>query len=135
MIMGCYGIGVTRTVQAVIEQNFDKDGIVWPASVAPCQVTVLPLDAAKSPECAAATDKLVAELEARGIDVLVDDRDERPGVKFKDADLIGCTIRVVVGNRSLQQGGVEVRVRKTGESSLIPVDVAAEQISEMLKGL
>jgi prolyl-tRNA synthetase len=96
---------------------------------------VLPLDAAKSPECAAATDKLVAELEARGIDVLVDDRDERPGVKFKDADLIGCTIRVVVGNRSLQQGGVEVRVRKTGESSLIPVDVAAEQISEMLKGL
>lgn len=135
MVMGCYGIGVTRTVQAVIEQNFDKDGIVWPAAVAPCQVTVLPLDAAKSPECAAASDKLVEELEARGIDVLVDDRDERPGVKFKDADLIGCTIRVVVGNRSLQQGGVEVRVRKTGESSLLPVETAAEQIAEMLKGL
>jgi prolyl-tRNA synthetase len=133
--MGCYGIGVTRTVQAVIEQNFDKDGIIWPASVAPCQVVVLPLDAAKSPECAEAADKLVKELEDRGIDVFVDDRDERPGVKFKDADLIGFTIRVVVGNRSLQQGGVEVRVRKTGESSLLPVETAAAQIADMLKNL
>ncbi|MBO7299641.1 MAG: proline--tRNA ligase, partial [Kiritimatiellae bacterium] len=98
-------------------------------------VVVLPLDAAKSPECAEAADKLVKELEDRGIDVFVDDRDERPGVKFKDADLIGFTIRVVVGNRSLQQGGVEVRVRKTGESSLLPVETAAAQIADMLKNL
>ena len=130
-IMGCYGIGVSRTVQAIAEQNNDKDGIVWPASVSPCQVALLQLDA-KSEACTAAVDELEAKLEAAGVDVLVDDRDERPGIKFKDADLIGCTVRVTVGARSLEKGGVEIRLRKTGETQLVPVADAPAKIRELL---
>lgn len=133
MVMGCYGIGITRTVQAVVEQNFDADGIIWPASVSPFQVALLPLDANKDEASRVAAETLERALEARGIDVFVDDRDERPGVKFKDADLIGFTIRVVVGTRSLQKGGVEVRVRKTGESKIIPLDEAPEAIANLLQ--
>lgn len=121
MVMGCYGIGVTRTMQAVIEQNFDENGIVWPASVSPYQVTLLELDAKKDENCRIVTENLEKELEENGIDVFVDDRDERPGVKFKDADLIGCTVRVVVGKRALEKGGVEVHIRKTGETRIIPL--------------
>ena len=130
--MGCYGIGVTRTVQAIVEQNFDKDGIVWPASVSPFQVVLLPLDATKDESCRQAAEELERALEARGIDVFVDDRDERPGVKFKDADLIGCTVRVVVGTRGLEKGGVEVRLRKTGETSLVPIADAPAAIAALL---
>lgn len=132
MVMGCYGIGVTRTLQAVVEQNFDKDGIIWPVSVAPYSVVVLPLDAEKDPACAAAAERIVKDLESAGIDVIVDDRDERPGVKFKDADLIGFPVRVVVGTRSLGKGGVEVRMRRTGESVTVPPESAAQRVSEML---
>ena len=132
MVMGCYGIGVTRTVQAIVEQNFDKDGIVWPASVSPFQVVLLPLDATKDESCRQAAEELERALEARGIDVFVDDRDERPGVKFKDADLIGCTVRVVVGTRGLEKGGVEVRLRKTGETSLVPIADAPAAIAALL---
>ena len=132
MVMGCYGIGVTRTVQAVVEQNFDKDGIIWPASVSPCQVALLPLDAGKDEACRLAAEQLERDLESAGIDVLVDDRDERPGVKFKDADLIGCTLRVVVGSRSLEKGGIEVRVRRTGETTLVPLTDAVATIKSLL---
>ena len=132
MVMGCYGIGVSRTVQAIVEQCNDKDGIVWPASVAPFQVALLPLDATKSDACREAAESLEKELEAAGIDVLVDDRDERPGIKFKDADLIGCPVRVVVGARSLEKGGVEIRSRKTGETQLVPVAEALAAIRKLL---
>lgn len=135
LIMGCYGIGVTRTVQAIVEQNADAEGIIWPASVSPCQVALLPLDAHKDERCRQTTDALEKDLEALGIDVLVDDRDERPGVKFKDADLIGCTLRVVVGTRSLEKNVVEVRVRKTGETTLIPIAEAGETIRSLLNSL
>ncbi len=132
LVMGCYGIGVTRTVQAIVEQNFDKDGIIWPASVSPCQVVLLPLDAHKDENCRQVADALEHELQANGIDVLVDDRDERPGVKFKDADLIGCTVRVVVGSRSLEKGVIEVRERKSGETKLVPVAEAIHAIKALL---
>ena len=134
MIMGCYGIGVSRTVQAVIEQSHDKDGIIWPASVAPYQVCISLLDPDQA-EVAAVADKLEAELEAVGVDVIVDDRAERPGVKFKDADLIGFPVRVVVGAKGLANGGVEVKRRDQDKSQMkivAPAEAAAA-IKELLK--
>ena len=127
MIMGCYGVGVSRTLQAVIEQCHDKDGIVWPASVAPYQVIVENLDPDRE-EVTKVADELEAALEAKGIDVLVDDRAERPGVKFKDADLIGFPVRVVVGAKGLANGGVEVKRRDEDKSKtrvVAPAEAAA----------
>ena len=127
MVMGCYGIGVSRTVQAVIEQCHDKDGIVWPAAVAPFQVVIDLLDP-KDEAVAKVAAELEAQLEAAGIDVLVDDREERPGVKFKDADLIGFTVRVVVGAKGLAKGGVEVKARRDPKEAMkvvAPADAVA----------
>lgn len=132
IVMGCYGIGVTRTLQAVVEQNFDEQGIRWPVAVAPCEVAVLLLDAS-DPECAAAADRLERELGARGFDVLVDDRAERPGVKFKDADLIGFPCRVVVGAKALKKGGVEVKSRTSDAVEIIPVESASDAIAARLR--
>ena len=133
MVMGCYGIGVSRTVQAVIEQSHDKDGIVWPASVAPYQVVIENLDPDKA-EVTAVADELEAKLEATGIDVLVDDRAERPGVKFKDADLIGFSVRVVVGAKGLANGGVEVKRRADDKSKtkIVPVEEVADTVKALL---
>lgn len=110
-VMGCYGIGVTRTLQAIIEQCNDKDGIVWPLSVAPYQVCITPL--AVTPDSAAMqlAEKFYAELTAQGVEVILDDRDERPGVKFKDADLVGFPIRIAIGEKSLAKGEVEIKPR------------------------
>jgi prolyl-tRNA synthetase len=127
MVMGCYGIGVTRTLQAVIEQNRDPQGIVWPASVAPYAVGVLSLDP-RDATAAAAAAGIERDLEAAGIDVLLDDRDERAGVKLKDADLIGFPFRVVVGTRSLSRGGVEIKARGAASADLVPADRAAAEI-------
>lgn len=132
MFGGCYGIGVSRTVQTIAQLNNDKDGIIWPTSVSPFQVALLALDT-KDETCTKVVDALEKSFEENGIDVLVDDREERPGVKFKDADLIGCTVRVVVGSKSLQKGGVEVRSRRTGETQLVPVDNALEAVRAILK--
>jgi len=115
MVMGCYGIGVTRTIAAVIEQNFDADGIIWPWPVAPYHVHLVSLDASK-PEIAEVANRLEAQLEAAGFDVLHDDRDGlSPGVKFKDADLLGMPVRVVVGAKGLKDGIVELRNRRSKE--------------------
>ncbi len=133
MVMGCYGIGVSRTVQAVIEQSHDKDGIIWPAAVAPFQVVIDLLDPTDEAVAKVAAD-LEAGLEAQGIDALVDDREERPGVKFKDADLIGFTVRVVVGAKGLAKGGVEVKARcdpKEAMKIVAPADAIAV-IKELL---
>ncbi len=129
MIMGCYGVGVSRTLQAVIEQSHDKDGIIWPASVAPFQVVIENLDPDKD-EVTAIADKLEADLEAKGVDVIVDDRAERPGVKFKDADLIGFPVRVVVGAKGLANGGVEVKRRDQDKSQtkIVAPESAVEAI-------
>ncbi|MCX6935286.1 MAG: His/Gly/Thr/Pro-type tRNA ligase C-terminal domain-containing protein, partial [Verrucomicrobia bacterium] len=119
MVMGCYGIGVTRTLQAVIEVHQDKDGIRWPAAVSPYTVMLVTLDLADT-AVKEATDQLIQSLEKAGIDYLWDDRDERPGVKFKDADLLGFPWRITVGAKAVAKGGVEVKCRRTGAMEMIP---------------
>jgi len=133
MVMGCYGIGVSRTVQAVIEQSHDDNGIVWPSSVAPFQVVIENLDPADA-EVTKVADSLEADLEKSGVDVIVDDRQERPGVKFKDADLIGFPVRVVVGAKGLANGGVEVKRRCDDKSKtrVVPVAEALSAVREVL---
>ena len=128
-IMGCYGVGVTRTLQAVIEQSHDKDGIIWPASISPYQVVIDLLDPEDESVSKVAAD-LEAELESKGVDVIVDDRVERPGVKFKDADLIGFSVRVVVGKKGLEKGGIEIKRRSEDKSQMkiVPPAEAAAAI-------
>jgi prolyl-tRNA synthetase len=113
-VMGCYGIGVTRTLQAVIEQSNDKDGIIWPVSVAPYTVCITPLGVAPDGPVMQLAEKIYAELIARGVDVILDDRDERPGVKFKDSELVGFPIRIGIGEKSLARGEVEIKSRQVG---------------------
>ncbi len=130
MVMGCYGIGVTRTLQAVVEQSNDENGIVWPVSVAPYAVSLLLLDPG-NPEVVEAASKLEKELEARGIDFLTDDRVERPGVKFKDADLIGCPFRIVAGAKALAKGCFELKVRGQKESQMVAVAEIADTVARL----
>ena len=130
MVMGCYGIGVTRTLQAVIEQRHDDDGILWPVAVAPYSVCVLVLRPADA-QSAQVTHDLVEALQCSGLDVLVDDRDERPGVKFKDADLVGFPVRVVIGERSLSAGNVEVKLRSEKTAEQFGIGDAAERIAAL----
>lgn len=127
-VMGCYGIGVTRTLQAVIEQNFDKDGISWPISVAPYHICVTPLNVAPESEPMKWAERYYAELSSAGIEVLLDDRDERPGVKFKDSELIGIPIRLSIGEKSLAKGVVELKRRNGELVALKPEDAVAEAI-------
>ena len=115
MVMGCYGVGVSRTMAAAIEQNFDEHGIIWPAAIAPYTVVIVPINA-KDAEQMEIAEKLYEELKAAKIEVLLDDRKERAGVKFKDADLIGYPLRITVGPKAVNEGTVEVKVRRTGEA-------------------
>lgn len=133
-VMGCYGIGITRTLQAVIEQCHDKDGIVWPMSVAPYQVLLTPLGAPGSATMQLA-EALYQELTAAGLDVLLDDRDERPGFKFKDADLIGIPLRVSVGEKSLAKGEVELKARGSALQAVRKEDAAARVIAHVREAL
>lgn len=133
-VMGCYGLGISRTVAAIIEQHNDDDGIVWPASVAPFDVQILAVNM-RSDDIRAAADALYEELTSLGLDVLYDDRNESPGTKFKDADLVGVPLRVTVGDRGLKKGVVETRVRRTGEQSEIPLRNAGAAIEEAVRGL
>ena len=119
MIMGCYGIGVSRIVAAAIEQNHDERGIVWPASMAPFQLAIIPLNMQKSPEVASCAEELYAALLAAGVDVLMDDRNERPGVKFADMELVGIPHRIVIGDRALADGKIEYKGRRDSESLLV----------------
>ncbi len=126
MIMGCYGIGIGRTVAACIEQNFDDNGIIRPMSLAPYSIIITPVNINEK-NVMKASEKIYSELVACGEEVILDDRDERAGVKFKDADLIGIPLRIVVGPKNLAQGHVELKIRKTGESRLYATgDVVAE---------
>ncbi len=133
-VMGCYGIGVTRTLQAVIEQCNDKDGIIWPLSVAPYQVCLTPLAVAPDAAVMKLAEQLYAQLAAKGVDVILDDRDERPGVKFKDADLVGFPIRVNLGERSMAKGEVEIK-RRGGDLLAVKVDQARDKVLELVAGL
>ncbi|GAA0682669.1 proline--tRNA ligase [Marinobacterium maritimum] len=126
MSMGCYGIGVTRVVAAAIEQNYDDKGIIWPQALAPFSVALVPLNYDKSEEVRAKADELYAALQAAGVDVLMDDRKERPGVKFADMELMGIPQRLVISDRGLKNGTLEYKSRRDAESQDIPVDTALE---------
>jgi len=130
-VMGCYGIGVTRTLQAVVEQSHDKDGIVWPLAVAPYTVCITPLAVAPGSPVMALAEKIYAELSARGVDVILDDRDDRPGVKFKDSELVGFPIRVGIGEKSLAKGEVEIKPR-SGAIQLVKADDAVEAVMKLM---
>ena len=132
VLMGCYGIGVTRVVAAAIEQNHDARGIIWPEPLAPFQVVLVSLAAQKAPHVRAAADRLYTELTAAGIEVLYDDRDARPGVKFADAELLGIPHRVVIAERGLAAGRLEYRHRRDSESSEFPADEALAFIRQRL---
>lgn len=129
-LMGCYGVGVSRSLAAVIEQHNDENGISWPVSVAPLEVAIIPLMG--DGEVTDVAEALWSALAEHGIEVIIDDRDERPGVKFKDADLIGWPFQAVVGKKGLADGVVEFKVRSTGERSTFPISEAAGRIAEMV---
>jgi prolyl-tRNA synthetase len=132
MIMGCYGIGVSRVVAAAIEQNHDEHGIIFPLPLAPVQVIILNLDL-KNEAITAAAEQLYQELKSAGIEVLYDDRDERPGSKFKDADLLGIPYRVTTGKSFGKDGSIELRDRRSGETVLLPHEQAAAKIAAKIK--
>lgn len=134
MVMGCYGIGVGRTLASVIEHSHDDDGIIWPVSVAPFQVHVVVLRA-DAEGVADATASLIEGLEAAGVEVLVDDRDEMAGVKFKDADLLGMPIRLTVSPRNHKSGEVEMKLRTGGDASQVPYDGIVGKVTETIAGL
>jgi prolyl-tRNA synthetase len=129
--MGCYGIGISRLVAAAIEQNHDGDGIVWPFPIAPFHVLLLPINY-KDKTLQEVCERLYQQLEGLGVEVLLDDRDERPGVKFKDADLVGVPLRLTVGAKGLEKGCVELRWRRDRKSEDLPVTEAAEQIRKII---
>jgi prolyl-tRNA synthetase len=129
--MGCYGIGISRLVAAAIEQNHDSNGMIWPFSLAPFHVLLLPINY-KDKAVQQVSDRLYQELQKCGLEVLLDDRDERPGVKFKDADLIGIPLRVTIGAKGLDKGCVELRWRCDGKTDDTPVDEAAQKIQTIV---
>jgi len=132
LIMGCYGIGVGRTLAAAIEQNHDQHGIIFPMAIAPFQVVVTLVNPKES-SVAEAGEQLYRELTETGAEVLLDDRDERPGSKFKDADLVGIPLRVTIGSRNLEQGQIELQDRRSGERELVPVGNAAAAVLSRIR--
>ena len=131
-LMGCYGIGVSRTLAAIVEQHNDENGIVWPVSVAPYEVAVIPL-ACGDDVLQPLAEKVAAELAEQGIEVVLDDRDERPGVKFADNDLMGFPFQVVIGKKSAAAGNVELKCRATGERTVVPAAEVVAQLAEAIK--
>jgi len=131
LVMGCYGIGVGRTVAASIEQNHDDKGIIWPMPIAPFQVLITLVNP-KDDAVRRTGERLYAELQEGGIEVLLDDRDERPGSKFADADLLGIPLRVTVGSRALQEGALELQERRSGVRHLLPIVDACATIVGMV---
>lgn len=132
IIMGCYGIGVNRIIAGLAETKCDENGLVWPMSVAPYEVIVIPLNVT-DPEVNSAAEKIYAELKQAGVDVLIDDRDARPGFKFKDADLIGIPLRVVIGGKTLKEGVAEVKLRTEKDPSLVPLDQVVANVCETVQ--
>ena len=132
MVMGCYGIGITRIVAAAIEQNHDENGIIWPAAMAPFDVAIVPLGLDKSEVVREATEQLYSACETAGLSVFMDDRAERPGVKFAEMELLGMPLRVTVGERSLAEGKLELTVRRSGETEMIAPDQILGRIQQLL---
>ena len=131
-VMGCYGVGVSRSMAAAIEQNHDDNGIIWPMAIAPYQCIIVPVST-KDVLVVETAEKLYLELQRLGVEVVLDDRDERAGVKFKDADLVGYPIRVTIGSKTLANGQVELRKRETGETQLVLVEEVAGQVKTIIK--
>ncbi len=131
IIMGCYGIGVGRTMAAAIEQNYDQNGIIWPVAIAPYHVLIMPLDVDNEQVMQLAED-ICQQLESLKIECLLDDRDIRPGIKFKDADLIGIPLRLTIGKRDLKKGLAEIKIRKSGKSDKISPDNVVSYIKNAL---
>lgn len=134
IIMGCYGIGIARTVAAAIEQSHDEQGIVFPISLSPFEVTILPLET-HEPRVREVSDALYQHLSDLGLSVLLDDREERPGFKLKDADLLGIPVRATVSLRALQKESIEIKLRSERDLKYIPVTQAPEAIKEVVQGL
>ncbi len=131
MIMGCYGIGVNRIVASLAETSFDENGLIWPLSIAPYEVVVIPLNVA-DPQVMSLAERFYAELQQAGVDVLLDDRDARPGFKFKDSDLIGFPLRLVIGGKGLQEGLAEIKWRTASEPEKVPIDAAVAAVLDRL---
>lgn len=132
LIMGCYGMGITRILAAVAEQNHDEHGLIWPMPIAPYHATVLPLQM-NSDEVVETGEQIYEELQEAGVEVMIDDRDEGVGAKFKDADLIGIPVRVAIGTRGLEDGNVELKLREEDDDELVPVDEVADRIIEIVE--
>ena len=126
--MGCYGIGIGRTVAAAIEQNHDKDGIIWPVPIAPFHVDIIQTNMTDK-RCQEEAEKLYMALQSSPVEAVLDERDERAGVKFKDADLIGFPYKVIIGPKGLKEDQFELKSRRTGETEFIPIESAAGRIS------
>jgi len=134
LTMGCYGIGVTRVVAAAIEQNHDERGIIWPAALAPFQVAILPMNMHKSFRVKEVAETLYDTLRSHGIDVILDDRKERPGVMFADMELIGVPHTIVIGDRNLDSEEVEYKARREGEKQMIKKDAIVDFLISAIKG-
>ena len=134
MIMGCYGIGVSRTLAAAIEQYHDENGIIWPRSIAPFEAVIVPINA-KDEALMSTSETIYSALQEAGVDVLLDDRKDRAGVKFKDADLIGYPLRITVSKNTLENNEVEIQIRKTGEALSCAIDSIATKVTELLQNL
>jgi prolyl-tRNA synthetase len=132
IIMGCYGIGINRIIAGLVETNYDDAGILWPVPLAPYEVLLVPMKVTDAATMEV-TNRLHDELTAAGVDVLVDDRDSRPGFKFKDADLIGIPLRVVIGERGLKQGQIELKWRWDAEPEMLPVEGAVEKLAQLIR--
>ena len=130
--MGCYGIGVGRTLAAAIEQSYDENGIIWPVAIAPFEVVIVPINA-KDEALMEVSEHLYTEMKQAGVDVLLDDRKDRVGVKFKDADLIGYPVRITVSKNTIESGEVELRVRKDGSTSTVKIDEVTTSIQGLLR--
>jgi len=132
MVMGCYGIGISRTLAAAVEQNNDNNGIIWPMPIAPYHVIIIPVNTKKEEQMQAAED-IYEKLTRLGVEVILDDRDERAGVKFKDADLIGIPVKITIGPKSLQEKQVEVKKRWADETELVSIDAVVDVICKIIK--
>ncbi len=134
VIMGCYGIGLGRLLAVIVELNHDERGIIWPSAIAPYHIYLCPLSL-QTPEVASATEGIYGELKVGGVEVLLDDRDESPGVKFNDADLLGVPFRVVISPRTLKSGSVEAKQRTHSDSQLLPLEGIAGRLKQLVDGL
>jgi prolyl-tRNA synthetase len=132
-IMGCYGIGINRIMASAIETGNDKDGIIWPISIAPFEVIITPVS--EEDEIKQAAEDIYKKLNGLGVEVLLDDRDARGGVKFKDADLLGIPVRITIGKKTLAEGKVELKIRSESETKKIDLAVAADEVAKLVKDM